>query len=136
VVCLLAVTAEAWAASTWVVTLRSGSSGLAKADVTPAAPGTVAAACTSSTLKTIKVTWAAVTHAVSYTVYQSTTSATTGFTAVASGLATTNWTSGSLAAGHYWYEVTATVGANWQSAKSTASGSTTIASSAPNCAQP
>jgi hypothetical protein len=136
VACLLVVTAEAWAASVWVVQLRSGSSGEAKADVTPSAPGTVAAACTSATVKTIKVTWAAVTHALSYTVYQSTTSATTGFSAVASGVATTSWTSGNLTAGHYWYEVTATVGANWQSAKSTASGSTTIANSSPNCSQP
>src|SRR2546423_12093761 len=72
-------------ASNWVAAVRSGSSAQAKAQTAPAAPTPVSAACTSSALKTIKVTWGATTHATGYTVYQSTTSATTGFTAVASG---------------------------------------------------
>jgi len=64
------------------------------------------------------VSWAAVTHATTYAVYQSTTSATSGFSVTASGVASTSWTSSSLNSGNYWYRVTATVGSNWASAQS------------------
>ena len=79
----------------------------------------------------------AVTHATTYTVYDSTTSATGTYTSVASGVTTTSWTSGTLTAGtNYWFEVTVSVGSNWASAKSTATGESTINSTTPFCVQP
>jgi hypothetical protein len=51
-------------------------------------------------------------------VYQSTTSATSGFSLAAAGILTTSWTSASLNSGNYWYRVTVTVGSNWTSAQS------------------
>ena len=123
-------------ASNWAVLLASGSTAQSQS-LTLSAPTSVAAACTASNQKTIIVSWAAVAHAASYTVFQSTTSALTGYSQVATGVATTSWTSASLATGkQYWYEVTVTVGTNWISVKSAATGSTTISSTSPNCKQP
>ena len=75
------------------------------------------------------MSWAAITHATTYGVYQSTTSATGTYTLVGS-VSTTSWTSGVLAAGHYWYEVVANIGSNWASANSAATAKRTISSSA------
>jgi hypothetical protein len=58
-------------------------------------------------------------------VYQSITSATSGYSAVAT-VATTSWTSASLANNNYWYEVTATIGTNWTSTTSAATARRTI----------
>ena len=70
------------------------------------------------------ITWSAVTGATSYNVYESTTSSTTGYTVASSGLTTTSWKSGKLAAGTYWFEVAATAGTGgaWVGANSTAAG--------------
>ena len=69
--------------------------------------------------------------------YDSTTSATGTYSLIASGVTTTSWTSGTLTTGtHYWFEVTVNVGSNWASAKSTATGSSTINGSNPFCVQP
>src|SRR5882672_3978619 len=78
---LLAAPQVAWASS-WVPTLASGGSGLAKAQAAPAAPTGVGAVCTSSAGKTIRVTWNAVAHA-SYAIYKSTTSASSGYSLLA-----------------------------------------------------
>jgi cellulose 1,4-beta-cellobiosidase len=87
--------------------------------------------------KTIKVSWTAVTHATTYTVYDSTTSATGTYSSVAAGVATTSWTSGTLSSGtNYWFEVTASVGSNWTTAKSSATAESTINSTSPYCSQP
>ena len=75
------------------------------------------------------VSWAAVTHATTYTVYQSTTSATSGFTAAATGVTTTSWTSSTLNSGNYWYKVTVTLGGNWASAQSAATREATVVKS-------
>lgn len=127
--------APAWA-SNWVVPLYSGSSGEGHSNALPTAPGSPAAACVSSTGKTIKVTWSAVALAATYTVYDTTTSATGTYTSVATGVTTTSWTSGTLATGNYWYEVTAYQGTNWQSPKSSATAETTISSTGTTCKQP
>ena len=37
---------------------------------------------------------------------------------------------------NYWFEVTAVVGSNWASAKSSATGESTINNSSPYCVQP
>lgn len=73
----------------------------------------------------------------SYSVYDSTTSATAIFTLVASGVTGTSWTSGALSNNtNYWFEVAALIGTNWASATSAASGESTIKNSSPNCVQP
>lgn len=137
VVAAAAVEGPAWGATSWIVTLHSNSAGESTAQALPAAPTGSAASCpTPTTSKTIKVTWSAVTHATTYSVYDSTTSATGTYTVVASGISTTSWTSGTLATGNYWYEVTASVGTNWTSAKSSATGETTIETTSPVCKQP
>jgi len=128
----------AWAATNWLVHLASASKGEAAAQTLPAAPASPAASCSSplSTM-TIKVTWSAVTHATTYSVYDSTTSATGTYSLVASGVATTSWTSGTLTSGtNYWFKVVAVVGSNWSSSKSSATAESTINSSSPFCVQP
>jgi len=128
----------AWAAGNWVVHAAAGSSGEAHAQALPSAPTGVSAACAApTTAKTIKVSWSAVTHATNYSVYDSTTSATGTYTLVASGVATTSWTSAALTTGtNYWFEVTVNFGSNWASAKSGATGESTINGTNPFCVQP
>jgi hypothetical protein len=115
----------AWATS-WPVTLQSNSRGEGHAQTLPAPPANPIAQCTATALQ-ITVSWSAVPHAATYTVYQSTTSASGPYTAAATGLTTTTWTSSvPLAAGTYWYEITATIGTTWISAASTATAPRTI----------
>jgi hypothetical protein len=68
----------------------------------------------------VNLTWSAVTGATSYTVYESTTSATTGYSVAASGLTGAAWGSGRLAAGTYWFEVAATATGGWSGPNSAA----------------
>jgi hypothetical protein len=75
--------------------------------LTPPAPTGVTATCTSSLATTVNVNWTAVPQASSYTVDESTTSATSGYTAAATGVVGTSWTSPSLTTGDYWFEVNA-----------------------------
>jgi hypothetical protein len=70
-------------------------------------------------------------------VYDSTTSATGTYSLIASGVATTSWTSGTLTSGtRYWFEVVANVGTHWSSVKSAATGSSLINTLTPFCTQP
>ncbi len=128
----------AWGAGNWVVHLATGSKGEAHAQALPSAPTGVSAACAAPTTSgTVKVSWSAVTHATNYSVYDSTTSATGTYTLVASGVATTSWTSGILTTGtNYWFEVTVNFGSKWASAKSSATGESTINGTNPFCVQP
>jgi hypothetical protein len=136
--CILLSDPVADAASNWVVHVAAGSKGESQASVLPAAPTGIAATCAApTTSKTIKVTWNAVTHATSHSIYDSTTSAGGTYSLVASGVVTTSWTSGTLTSGtNYWFEVVAVVGSNWASVKSSASAESTINSSNPFCVQP
>jgi hypothetical protein len=129
---------SAWAGTNWVVHLATGSKGEAHALALPAAPAGPAASCNApATAKTIKVTWSAVTHATTYSVYDATTSANGTYSLVASGVATTSWTSGTLTSGtRYWFEVVGNVGNNWSSVKSGATGSSLINALTPFCSQP
>lgn len=129
---VLLMTGTAWA-SKWVPTLRAYSSGEARAQDVPAAPTGVAAVCTSSAAKSVKVSWTAAPRATSYTVYEATTSAGT-YSSVATGVPTASWTSGALTATNYWFKVGADIGINWLGANSSATGETTISSS--GCVQP
>jgi cellulose 1,4-beta-cellobiosidase len=127
------MTGTAWATN-WVPTLHSTSAGEAKAQGVPTAPTGTTAACTSSSAKTVKVSWTAVTRATTYTVYDTTTSATGTYSSVATGVTTTSWTSGTLSAANYWFEVAAYTGTNWIGTTSTATAESTISSS--GCVQP
>jgi hypothetical protein len=125
-------------ASNWSVVLETGSRGEAES-MTASPPASVAASCVSPSGYTIDISWSAVTHASSYTVYQSkTTSSSPGtYTSAKTGVTGTSWTTGTLATGYnYWYEVVSVYSTPWTSAKSTASGETTISSSSPECKQP
>jgi hypothetical protein len=124
-------------ASTWIVPVALGSVGEAQALALPAAPTGAAATCDApTTAKTVTITWNAVTYASTYSVYDSTTSATGTYTLVASGISTNSYTSGTLRKKNYWFEVTAAVGTNWVSAMSSATGESTISNSSPYCVQP
>ena len=135
---LASTTGAAWAATNWTVTLHAGSSGEGQSQTVPSAPTGVTAACIApTTSKTIKVSWTAVSHATTYTVYDSTTSATGTYSSIATGVTTTSWISGTFNAGtNYWFEVTVSVGSNWTSAKSSATGESTINTHTPFCVQP
>lgn len=94
-------------------------------------PTGVAAACTSTTRYAIKVSWTASTQATSYTIYQAKSTTTTPgtYTSVKSGTTGTSWTTGTLTTGYnYWNEVAAVLSTKWTSAKSAATGETTISS--------
>jgi len=130
---LLGMTGTAWATN-WVPTLHPTSAGEARGQSVPAAPTGATAACTSSSAKTVKVSWTTVTRATSYTVYDTATSATGTYSSVATGVTSTSWTSGTLSAANYWFEVTAYTGTNWIGAKSTSTAESTISSS--GCVQP
>ncbi|HEY2333051.1 MAG TPA: hypothetical protein VGH94_14120 [Acidimicrobiales bacterium] len=119
----------AMAATAWRPALAAGSKGQARSQASPAAPTTITATCTSSSAKTVQVAWSAVPRATSYTIYRSTTSSSSGFTSLATGVVGTSWTSAVLAAGSNWFRVTASVGTNWLSAQSSSSGLRTISSS-------
>ena len=108
----------AWA--DWPVQI-GGSGALARAGTAPQPPSGVTAVCGTGLLAdTITVSWSAVAGAPSYTVYQSTTSATSGYAPAASGIAATSWTSPALGTATYWYEVTSVIGTYWQSTASAA----------------
>jgi hypothetical protein len=134
IACALSVFASsgsAWAAGNWVAHLAAVNSGEAHAQALPAAPASPAATCTSPTsARTVKVSWTAVTHATTYAVWQSTTTAGGAYTQVVSGVTTTSWTTGVLSAGNYFFEVVANVGTNWSSAKSAATAQRTLTSTA------
>jgi hypothetical protein len=107
------------AASNWTIAAGPGSSAEVQAGTAPT-PTDVSATCATPTGTSIQLAWAAVAHASSYTVYQSTTSSSAGFNVVASGVTSPNWTSAPLPAGSYWYELSDTIGANWLSRTSVA----------------
>ena len=110
----------------WSIGLAANSAGEGTAGSAPATPTGVTSACTSAIATTVKVTWNAVANATSYTIWKSTTSATSGYSVAASGVTGMSWTSGSLATGSYWFEVSAFTGANWTSANSAATAQRTI----------
>lgn len=105
------ISAPAAAASNWNSGLVSGSAAEAAAQALPAPPSPTAA-CTGL-IGGIKVTWGAVAHASAYTVYQSTTSSTSGFSVVASGVTTLSYTQSGLGLGSYWFKVATSIGTNW-----------------------
>jgi hypothetical protein len=113
------------AGTPWIVGLAAGNSGEAQAWNLPPAP-VATAACSGVLLGSIVVTWAAAPPAATYTVYQSTTSATSGYSVAASNVTTLTYTQSGLGLGSYWFEVAGSVGTNWTSPKSAATAKKTI----------
>jgi hypothetical protein len=126
-VSLLVSSGTAFATANWTVHVAASNSGEARAQALPATPSPTSACASPATGRKVTVTWTAITHATNYGVYQSTTSATGTYTLQATVTVAT-WTSAALAAGHYWYEVVATIGTNWASAKSAATAERTTTS--------
>ena len=107
-------------ATTWVVSLNSGSKGQGHSQAQPPAPsGTPTAVCVSSTTQTVRITWTAVTHATTYTVYDSTTGSSGTYNTLATGVTTNPYTTVSLGAGTYYFKVAAVVGSGWTGVQST-----------------
>lgn len=116
-------------AAGWAPGLVQGSRGEARSATLPSAPAKLGASCVSATAQQVSVTWTASARATTYSVYQSNTSATTGFSVTATGITAISWTSAStLAAGNYWFKVVATTGTKWAGAQSGATSQRTIAS--------
>jgi cellulose 1,4-beta-cellobiosidase len=106
----------------WTVSLSAGSSAQSSAYGAPAAPTGVTATCTSGTSTTIKVTWAATARATTYTVSDSITGSGGLYTAVASGISGTSYTTAALTPGAtYFFKVNAVSGSTWTGGLSTAS---------------
>jgi hypothetical protein len=103
------------AATSWVVHISAGSKGKAAAQAFPA-PTNVSASCG---LLTATVTWTAVSHASTYSVFQNGVQ-------VATNVVGTSWTSVALGLGSYSYTVKAFVGTNWVSPTSAASNTINI----------
>lgn len=120
-------------ANGWTVSTAALPSGLAQS-LDPQPPATVTASCPApSTDRSITVSWSPVEHATSYVVYRSTTSATSGFGEVATGITTTTWTDTALKKGTYWYAVAAVAGSpTWISPLSDPSAERTIGTT-PRC---
>jgi hypothetical protein len=111
-------------ASAWPASLASGSAAQAQAQPAPSPPSTVTATCTSTTGNTLIISWPAVAHATTYSIYQA--RSLNGTYTLTSTVAASPVTTGSLVAGTYFYKVSTTIGANWVSAQSAASNSRTI----------
>ena len=133
VVTALLVSQTPASASNWVIALRAASTAEAQAQPAPPAPATVSASCLASNQQKVAVTWSAVSHAATYTVYKATTLAGS-YTSTVTGLTTTTWTSGTLAAGNVYFKVAAYFGTKWLGTQSVATGESTIATN--SCIQP
>ena len=102
-------------ASNWTLGLQSGSSAESLSAGAPSAPTGIGSVCAPS--QTVTVTWNPVASAQSYSIYQSTKSASSGYVAVASRVTAPSWTSQRLdRKTSYWFEVVAVVGTNWPGA--------------------
>jgi hypothetical protein len=123
---LLQSPSAAVAAPNWDIGLGPTSGGETPADGAPAAPAGVTATCASPTGNIAEIDWNAVGEATTYTIYDSTTSSTGGFTAAATGVVGTSWTSSGLGSGDYWFEVAASVGTYWAGPDSSATAQLTI----------
>jgi hypothetical protein len=116
------------AATAWTVSLAAGSKAQAQTPTATPAPTGVTATCATGTKVT--VSWTAETGAASYTVYDSTTSATGPWTSLGTGTSpfTTASLTGTSGGTGYWFAVTTTLtDAAWgASTQSTASAKRTI----------
>jgi hypothetical protein len=125
------------AATNWTVSLQTGSGGEAQS-IAASPPTGATATCTSSSAKTIIVTWTTPspsTHVTSYTVYEA--KSTTGTPGPYNSLTTSttsSYTTTTLSKDNYWFEVVAVyTSSTWLSAYSNATAETAIANSGTKC---
>jgi hypothetical protein len=111
----------------WPVAAHAASNGHTQSGLGPTTPTGVTSACVGLTTPKVTVTWASVLHATTYTIYEATTSATGTYTAIATGVTASPWTSGTFTLGTYWFEVSANIGTAWTSPNSPATAQRTIA---------
>jgi hypothetical protein len=121
--------AEVAYASTWTISLHTGSKSEAQSLTLQPPSGVTSACVTPVSKKEVTVTWGSVSHASEFEVWQSFKGGT--YTAVTT-LTGTSWTSSTLTSGTYSYEVETEVGTNWVSSKSSPSATRTINTS-PGC---
>lgn len=115
----------AGAATPWTVALGS-SGGEAQSQSLPGTPGGVTASCAGTLLNPkAVVSWSAVSLATSYSILESTTSSTSGFSTVAS-VPTVTWTSPNLTTGSFWFRVAASIGTNWTGSQSASTSGITV----------
>jgi hypothetical protein len=110
----------------WPVLLGASAQAVARSGGPPATPTGVTATCVTLESE-VTVTWTAVPSATSYTIYDSTTSASSGYAVIASGVTGTSWTSADLSVGIYWFEVAPYIGTNWAGPTSAATTESVIA---------
>ncbi|HUY64043.1 MAG TPA: hypothetical protein VMV14_05950 [Acidimicrobiales bacterium] len=114
-------------AAGWSVTSQASSSALALSLGVPLTPTGVTATCSGPLLSpTAVVSWTSVSRATSYSVYESTTSSSSGYSLAKSVSGAVTWTTGVLATGSYWFEVAAVTGNNWTGATSTATSAIVV----------
>lgn len=120
-------------AGTWPVRTATNATGLAQS-LTLTPPSTVTAICAGGLdVRVIALSWTPVEPATSYVVYQSTTSSTSGFSVVATGVTATAWISATLKKATYWYAVATVAGApTWASPMSPPSNAVVIGTN-PRC---
>lgn len=119
-------------ASTWTLGLAGGSAAIAQS-LQISAPSNVTSSCPApATSKAVRVSWTAISHAT-FNIFQSTTSSTSGFSLVATGVTGSSWTSGQLASATYWYQVSASFSSAWTSARSVSTASRKISNTSPLC---
>ena len=97
-------------ASSWAPGLVAASSGEAQGQPLPGTPS--ATASCSGVVGNVVINWTSISPVSSYTFYQSSTAASGPYSVVKSGLTTLSYTQTGLL-GTYWFEVSATLGANW-----------------------
>ncbi len=108
------------AATTWMVNVSALNNGHGQSQALPAAPAATAT-CSGLVLGSIIITWTAVSPpGTTYTIYKSTTSATTGFSTIATGVSGATFTVSGLAIASYWFKVQGVAGANWVGSMSAA----------------
>ena len=122
-------------ASNWADPIAGGSTAEAQAVALPAGPTGIGVACASPSSSSVTVTWNPVPLATAYTLLKSTTTAGGPYKVVAVGLTTTSWASASLPTGNYWFEASASIGANWSGVASAPTPETTVVKHK-SCAQP
>jgi hypothetical protein len=126
---LVAAAFAAWccpvdaSAAVWPVQVANGKGEAPAGALATPAP---TAACVSTIGTQIQLTWTAIARATSYTIVESTTSATSGYSSLEMTTATSVKT-GSLSLSNYWFEVAATIaGSAWSSPDSSATTEVTL----------
>ena len=116
---------RAASASAWPVSVTTAT-GAAQSQGPPAAPANPAALCLSALSSRIVITWSSVAFGTTYAIYASTTSSSSGYSSLATGIAATTYTTAALPTATYWFKITASTGTKWEGPMSGATSQRTI----------